>query len=172
MSDWPVAMDIASTRVLLEPLTPEHSVEMVEVLAAPELYEYIGGTAPSGRELRQRYVRQAEGRSPDGTHGWLNWIIRRRDLGDAIGFTQATLTRTEAGLTGDIAWLVDTRHQGDGYASEAAQAMIAWLQEHHVVQFRADIAPENGPSVGVARRLGLHLTGISVDGEDRWASSR
>lgn len=170
MNDLHAAVLLESARLLLEPLTIQHAEEMIEVLAEPALYEYTGGEAPSAQELTERYARQTAGRSVDDEQVWLNWIIRRRDSGEAIGFTQATLTRTDEAVVADIAWVVAPQHQGNGFASEAASTMCRWLGRQGTEQFVAFINPANRPSVGVARNLNMHVTDVMIDGEDRWES--
>ena len=168
MNDWPTAELLESGRVLMEPLTIRHAGEMAEVLADPVLYRYTGGRAPSAEELTERYTRQVVGRSADGRQGWLNWVIRRRDSGEAIGFTQATLTCERGTVAAEIAWVVNPRHQRNGFASEAAVAMHEWLRSRGIERFVAFIAPANQPSISVARKLSMRATGLAVDGEDRW----
>lgn len=65
--------------------------------------------------------------------------------------------------------MIGTRHQGRGYATEAATAMVAWLRADGVGCVMADVHPEHHASNAVARRLGLAPTGEIVDGELRWA---
>lgn len=168
MIKWPIASPILARRLSLEPLTPNHAIEMVDVLAAPALYEYTGGQPPSLPELTERYVRQSAGCSPDGAQGWLNWIVRLRESGAAIGFTQATLSHAKVGLVANLAWLVSPRHQGKGYASESARSMGEWLKDRQIAHLVAFISPENRSSAGVARQLGMHRTSAKVDGEFRW----
>lgn len=177
---WPRAQLLTSPRLLLEPLTVEHAAEMVDVLASPELYRYIGGVPPTLDQLIERYRRQVTGHSPDGEQGWLNWIIRvgasgasgargdSADTGGAVGFVQTTLARRRSVLSAEIAWLTAPAHQGHGVATDAAQRMCGWLRQQDVGTFVAHIAPENAASVGVARRLGMTATDSVVDGEVRW----
>ena len=159
-----------SQRLRLEPLTVAHAVEMVDVLGFTSIYEYIGGEPPSFEDLQSRYTRQSVGHSDDDAQGWLNWIIRHRDSGAAIGFVQATLQRLGTGMTADVAWVVAPPYQGHGYASEAAEAMARWLRAHGVKQLVAYVHPDHQASINVARHLGLHATNIRVDGETRWES--
>jgi RimJ/RimL family protein N-acetyltransferase len=82
---WPRAEPIETARLTLEPLRIEHAEEMFAILADHELYGYIGGWPPSVEELRTRCERQVVGHSPDGAHGWLNWVIRARETEAAAG---------------------------------------------------------------------------------------
>ena len=170
MNAWPAAEPLQTARTRLEPLTVEHASEMVGVLADPAVYEHIGGGAPSYEQLAERYARQVVGRSADGRQGWLNWIVRLRDSGEAIGFTQATVRHENEVRVADVAWLVSPRHQGEGLASEAASRMCDWLRSRGAGLLVAYISAANRPSAGVARRLGMRATDVVVDGEVRWES--
>jgi RimJ/RimL family protein N-acetyltransferase len=145
---------------------------MLLVLGDRALSEYTGGAPPSLDELRTRYTTQVAGTSPDGARGWLNWIVREREHRAVVGAVQATLSMAEGDLVAEGAWLVGTRYQRHGYATEAAEAMLVWLARHGVVAFAAYINPRHAASIGVARRLELTATGAVVDSETRWARRR
>lgn len=79
----------------LEPLTVEHADEMHALLDDPTLHTFTGGQPADVHELRARYARQVLGRSPDGSQRWLNWIVRHRGTGRAVGTVQATATTAD-----------------------------------------------------------------------------
>jgi len=162
------ATPIVTARCVLEPLTVEHAPEMIGVLASDDLYTFIGGEPPSERALRERYRRQVEGCSPDGTEGWLNWVIRENAGGRAIGYVQATVVVRAEGAPADLAWLIASSMQRQGFASEAAEGMAGWLRERGVTNIRAHIRPGHEGSARVARRLGLAPTLEMEDGETLW----
>jgi RimJ/RimL family protein N-acetyltransferase len=168
--EWLRAEPIETARLTLEPLRADHATEMVEVLADPRLYEYIGGAPPTPEQLRTRYALQVVGHSPDRRHGWLNWIARDRDAGGAVGTVQATLTATDGRRDAEIAWVIGTMHQGRGYAKEAAAATMGWLRSHGTDTITAHINPDHEASMAVARYLGLAATEVIEDGEVRWES--
>ena len=165
---WPRAETIRTGRLLLEPLDGAHAVEMVEVLAGPELYEWTGGEPPTLADLEARYAVQSVGESPDRDEGWLNWVIRVAETGTAAGYVQATLTVGDEAMVADVAWVVGVAHQHHGLAREAAQAMVTWLEGQGVLTVDALIHPGNAASAAVARRLGMAATSTLVDGEVRW----
>ncbi len=166
--DWPAAEPIETARLTLEPLRVDHAGEMCAVLRDPALYEYTGGKPPSLDELRTRYAMQAVGRSPDGRQGWLNWIARERETRAAVGTAQATLDRSADRLAAEIAWIIGLAYQGRGFATEAAGAMVGWLQTQGVHTIVAHIHPDHRASMGVARHLGLAATDVVAGGETRW----
>jgi RimJ/RimL family protein N-acetyltransferase len=170
--DWPTAEPIDTARLTLEPLLVAHAGEMADVLADPRLYEYVGGTPPSAAHLEARYALQAVGHSPDGRHGWLNWIARERATGAAVGNVQATLTAVKDYLEADIAWVIGSAYQRRGYATEAAGAMVQWLRSRATNAIVAHIHPDHEVSMGVASHLGLTATDVIDGGEMRWVSAR
>ena len=70
----------------------------------------------------------------------------------------------------EIAWVIASPFQGQGYAKEAAAEIVAWLREHRVCVFVAHIHPMHAASIAVARHLGLTATEVRVDGETRWTT--
>lgn len=160
---------LRTSRLDLEPLRVEHADELAPVLADDQLYTFTGGVPPTPAELRERYRRQVVGRSPDGTERWSNWILRRREDGQVVGYVQAT-TRQAAGVEAEVAWVVGTAYQGRGYAGEAVRAMIGRLREQGVPTVIAYIHPGHAASQRVARAAGLAPTTSVVDGEVRWRS--
>jgi RimJ/RimL family protein N-acetyltransferase len=157
---------LETERLLLEPLAAWHAAEMAAVLDDPELHRHVGGSPATPAELQRRYARQERGASPDGRERWVNWIVRERSSGAAIGYVQATVD--DAAGSAEVAWVIGTRFQGRGYASEAAAAMVRRLGEEGVTTVRANIHPGHAASAGVARAVGLEPTTVVVDGEVRW----
>ena len=169
--DRPEPEEIATARMVLEPLTPGHAGPMLPVLGDPALYAFTGGEPPTPDGLRRRYTLQSAG-SPDRDRSWFNWILYVRGEGLPAGFVQATVDHGPAGPVADLAWVVGVPHQGRGLATEAALGMRDWLAAHGVRAFRASIHPLHDASAGVARRLGLTpAPGVDEDGEVRWASA-
>jgi RimJ/RimL family protein N-acetyltransferase len=135
------------------------------VLNDEALHTFTGGEPETEAELRRRYARQAAGQSPDGSAGWLNWVLRERATRAPVGTVQATIAGDG---TAALAWVVGTEHQGQGLATEAAQAVMAWLREQGIARFAAHIHPDHAASAAVARRLGLKPGARRSDGEVRW----
>ena len=170
MHDWPAAELLQTPRLRLEPLRVEHAAEMVALLADPALYRHTGGGAPSQAELTARYRRQVAGTSPGGGEGWLNWVLRREPAEPPVGTVQATVRSAGSERRAELAWVIARAHQGQGLATEAASAVMGWLQGLGVTSFEAHIRPGHEASEGVARRLGMEPTSGSRGGETRWAT--
>ena len=68
--------------------------------------------------------------------------------------------------------MVGVRWQGQGYAAEAARALVAWLDGRGVATVEAHIHPRHEASAAVARQAGLLPTERFDDGERLWRRSR
>jgi len=56
--------------------------------------------------------------------------------------------------------------RGQGYATEATQALMTWAQQQGVRRFVLTIRPDNQPSLRIAARLGFTKIGSQMDEED------
>ncbi|MFJ2647070.1 GNAT family N-acetyltransferase [Streptomyces sp. NPDC087420] len=179
---------IETERLTLVPLRVGHAREMAVVLSDPALHGFIGGAPETEAELRARYTRMVGG-SPDPDVSWCNWVLSLRTEGvdgaggaevgrggegAPAGTVQATVTPADPGrapgrgTVAEIAWVVGTPWQGRGLASEAARALVRWLEARGVGTVVAHIHPEHGASAAVARACGLTPTDVWHDGEVRW----
>jgi RimJ/RimL family protein N-acetyltransferase len=158
---------IGTGRLLLTPLDPGDADGLVAVLADPELHRFVGGRPATLQELRTRYTALQDGSGrPDEV--WRNWVVRRRADARPVGTVQATIGRRHGGWTAEIAWVVGVPWQGQGYASEAARALVGWLGRRDVHEIVAHIHPDHLASAKVASRAGLRPTRDEVDGERVW----
>jgi RimJ/RimL family protein N-acetyltransferase/membrane protease YdiL (CAAX protease family) len=152
-------------RLIARPIAPTDASDLFPVLRDERLHAFTGGTPPaSAAALRDRYVGLASGGSPDGRERWLNWVLRERGTGLAIGYVQATVVGDDA----TVAWVVGVGWQGRGYAKEAAIGLVRHLRGLGVRRISAAIHPRHLASEAVARAAGLSLTDEEVDGERVW----
>ena len=146
-------MNVVHTdRLSLEPQVAAHAAEMFIVLSDPSIYEHENEPPASAEELRERFGKLESRCSPDGSERWLNWIIHLRSS-EPIGFVQATVM---ADSTAVIAYVLNSRYWGHGFASEAVRAMIGELAaEYCVTGLRAILKKTNGRSFKLLERIGF-----------------
>jgi RimJ/RimL family protein N-acetyltransferase len=164
-------IELATDRLVLVPLRVDDAIDMVDVLDDERLHKFIGGHPADLDELRARYATLVAG-SSDPAEVWLNWIVRRRADGLAIGTVQATVIVAERGRSALVAWVIGVPWQGKGFASEAARALVDWLRGVGVDEVAAHIHPQHHASATVATRAGLGRTDKQVDGEDVWRTTQ
>jgi RimJ/RimL family protein N-acetyltransferase len=153
------AQPVPARRLTLVPLRAGHADEMATVLADPDLYTFSGGSPPTRQELQARYQRWIAG-SPDPAVTWCNWVIQLDSPPRLAGSVQATIS-TDDEPVAEVAWIVGTPWQGQGIATEAAQALIAWLSTQSVKTVIAHIHPRHQASAPSPPRPGspLPITG-------------
>ena len=158
---------IVTSRLVLRPIRVDDAAEMVVVLADPGLHEFTGGQPATPDELHSRYADWVVGSgSPDEL--WLNWIVRRRSDEIAVGTLQATVEHPDAAAAAFVAWTIGVPWQRQGYATEAAVALVDWLVDRGIESIVAHVHPEHAASSAVAARAGLQRTSDSLDGEVVW----
>lgn len=156
---------LSSDRLRLDPLRVEDAVPMAAALADPGLYTFIGGAPPVPGELHELYARWIAGPTRAG-EAWHNWAVRLTGDGSLIGHVQATVL--DGGQQADVAWIFGTPWQGRGYATEAAIALIRWLEMDGVRSITAHVHPQHTASAKVAERAGLEPTDEVEGGEVVW----
>ena len=159
-------MRLSTERLELLPLTVADADDLFPLLEDPALGRFTGEAPPDDvGSVRERFAAWDARRSPDGTELWLNWVVRRRDDGRAVGHVQATVGDQETA----IAWTIGSAFQRQGFATEAGSALAAWLGDTlGVASIVAFIHPANVASQIVARRVGLRSTDRLRAGETVW----
>ncbi|MEH6517600.1 MAG: GNAT family N-acetyltransferase [Halioglobus sp.] len=158
-------VSLLSKRLRLPPVMGAHAEAMYTVLSDDSLYKYTGGSPPQSVVDVEKWFSALESRkSTDGHELWLTWLIFTVEGDRAIGYIQATVENSKA----DIAWLVGSKWQGNGYASEAAATLSAWLAASDIDRISAHIHPNHIASKLVASAAGLHSSGQMEDDEEVW----
>jgi ribosomal-protein-alanine N-acetyltransferase len=160
---------LATARLDLEPLEARHALEMFSVLGDPSLYRFIDESVPAAPDTLEERYQMLEGRgSPDGRERWLNWIVRERASGGAIGYVQATVGDD---AQADVAYVFAAEAQGQGYARESVRAMMAELAgAYGVSTCRARVDARNLRSIRLLQALEFERVGTNR-GDDLFAIS-
>lgn len=141
----------------------------------PEVARFQGWNVPFTVEDARRFVDELSGLSWPVLDDWYQIAI---DLdGQMIG--DVGVHRSADGRVATIGYTLAGEHQGHGYATEAAAAIIDQLFSDGVDVVNASIDPANTASVRVLDRLGFRLEsrsttmvrGESVD-DDRYVLAR
>jgi RimJ/RimL family protein N-acetyltransferase len=155
--------EIHGRRVVLVPLHGDDADELAGLLDDAIVRDALAVDDVDG--LRRRFTARETRRSPDGAQAWLNWVVRAREDGRALGWAQATVE----GATASVAYALLADERGRGAASDAVRAMTAWLRATlGVGGVTAYIAAENTASEHVARAAGFALTERRAAGERVW----
>lgn len=112
-------------------------------------------------EMRLGQLRQ----DPD----WQQWLMRAILLADTrtmignVGFHDPP----REGVKLEIGYGVFPQFRGQGFATEAALALMQWARDAHgITRFVASVSPTNEPSLAIVGKLGFVKTGVQWDEED------
>jgi RimJ/RimL family protein N-acetyltransferase len=144
-----VVVRIETERLILRPLTVDDLDDFLELHTQPTVVEFLGPTTP---ELARERLELCERTWQERGHDLITLV--ERSSGRFVGRTGLKywpqFNETEVG------WVLHRRAWGLGYATEAARAVIDWgFKTFPLPYITAMIRPDNGRSLGVARRLGL-----------------
>jgi RimJ/RimL family protein N-acetyltransferase len=118
--------------------------------ADAETQRFLGG--PLDREQSWRSLAVHAGHWT--LRGYGNWALERRSDGRLIG--RAGLWNPEGWFGVEVGWKLARDAWGQGYATEAAGAAIAWAwRSLDVDRLISVIHPANATSMAVAARLGM-----------------
>jgi RimJ/RimL family protein N-acetyltransferase len=161
--DYPIHTD----RLLLRPLDPATDVDAVHAYQSrTDVCRYIPYAPRSRDEVAQRLADPERNRSTLENEGdFLDIAVALRDTGELIGDV-LLFWRSAEHRTGEIGYVLHPDHNGHGYATEAARALLVLafdaLGLHRVI---ARIDARNDASAAVLRRLGMRQEAVLVENE-------
>ncbi len=113
-----------------------------------------GDRPPSTREDGRRWIEWQERNYAE--HDFGLWVVETHD-GTFVGDCGLTMQDVEGTAHVEVGYHVMPDQRRRGYATEAARAVRDSAAAHGVEHLIALIRPENAPSQGVARGLGMEV---------------
>lgn len=166
---------LETERLVLTPLTLEHSAAMFEMWSAPEVCEFSGNAVDiDGRPI------ELPARSASDSDRIIDYFVERQRLG--LGFRWAMLSRADDSFVGaigfnvlapdaELAYHLQPAAWGHGFATEAGKAALAWAWDH-VDRVEAYVEPANVASTRVLGRLGFSPGTAVKDGAQLFELAR
>lgn len=148
---------LETARLLLRPFRHEDLDAQARTLGDPEIVRHLGGT-PFSREDTWRRLLCAPGLWSLLGYGY--WAVVRREDGayvGQLGFAdfKREMTPSIEGLP-EIGWILAPDMHGQGYATEAAEAALAWADAVlNPAEIVAIIDADNAASIRVAEKTGF-----------------
>ena len=133
--------------------------------ANPEVVRYLYGEVQTLEETRTSMAQKIAAPAWIKEGDWLSAAAVERESGLVVG-DMAFHWVSERDRTAEIGFVFDPRHQGKGFATEAARALIDWvfvIAGFHRVIGRAEA--KNAASVRVLEKLGMRLEAHFVENE-------
>jgi len=147
-------MMLATPRLILRPWRASDLPFFAEQNADPVVMRFLGGVLT--RKESDAYVVRAEQHL--ATHGFCTWAVEAPGVAPFIGAVGLAHVKFPASFTPsvEIAWRLNRRFWGQGYATEAARTALedgfARIGLAEIVSFTAR---DNAPSRRVMERLGM-----------------
>jgi RimJ/RimL family protein N-acetyltransferase len=155
---WPVRTE----RLLIRPVTPDDFPRLFEIRATPSVAHWLTGRPATYEAYVERYG------TPERQASTLVMEVGEAVIGDLFlgvetPYAQIEVREEAAGTLGVMGWLVDPTYAGQGYATEAAAAMLRICFEdlglHRVV---AGAFADNPASVRVMEKIGMRIESRQV----------
>ena len=150
---------------VVEALLAENGAEASELLDAHVPDDLIAAEAAFFR------LRLGQMQRDPSLQEWLVRAVVLRESREAVGHAgfhgrPGTNGRQDPDAV-ELGYTIYEPYRGRGLATETAAALIQWARrEHDIRRFIASVAPGNGPSLAIVRKLGFVQTGELWDDED------
>lgn len=130
----------------------------------PAVVKYIGGTPLMVEECWARFLRYA---GHWAVLGFGFWVVEEKatlEFVGEVGFGNFKRAMEPAlGDAPELGWVLAPAKQGQGYATEAAQAALGWGREHFGGSaFTCLIHPDNRASLRVAAKCGFAERHVAI----------
>ena len=145
---------IETARLLLRRWRDDDLLPFAALNADPLVMEHFPGvmTRTESDALADRILRHFE------QHGFGPWAVEVKDGAPFVGFVGLMVPRFEAHFTPcvEVGWRLAAQHWGHGYATEGAQAALAFaFQFLNLDEVVSMTTPGNWRSIRVMQKLGM-----------------
>jgi RimJ/RimL family protein N-acetyltransferase len=156
---------ISTERLLLRPYEPGDVDAVHAYQSLPERVRYVPYQARTRDEVAERVASAQASTAINAEGDVLLLVMVLRETGEVVGDV-VLFYRSEQHKTGEIGYILHPDHGGRGYATEAAQALLALgfdgLGLHRII---ARVDARNAASIAVLRRLGMRQEAHLVQNE-------
>lgn len=148
---------VETERVQLRRWEDGDAAQVARIYSKPEVMKFIPGGVWSAERTALAIERMRE---LDVERGFGFYPVVVKSLGSVIGHCGLGLLEQTPEV--EVAYLLDSPYWGQGYASEAASAIIAHgFARLNIPRIVAVAFPENVRSISVMRRIGMTPVGLA-----------
>ena len=144
-------LKIQTKRLVLQPMTDQEVVELIE--------------STNSDELREAYREMLDGcrRDPENRVWYAPWKMELKDSRKYIG--DMDFKGPAQNHSVEVGYGILPEYEGNGYTTEALQAMVQWaFKQTDVVFVEAETDPENKASQRVLEKCGFVADGTGEEG--------
>lgn len=145
---------LETERLLLRRLTPADLDLLAALYADPAVSQYMDTTSYEETKAEIEWVIDIYDSQP----GFGLWATIHKQTGDLIGRCGLLQWTVEDRPEVELAYLLAKAYWGQGLATEAAQALMAYaFDQLHLTRLVCFIDPPNHASIKVAQKIGMTL---------------
>jgi RimJ/RimL family protein N-acetyltransferase len=149
---------LETERLILRRFTPDDLELLVELDSDPEVTRYLNGGSPTPREVVERDALPRFLRSNERAHGVGQWATVEKASGDFLGRVFLRIMDSDHPEVLDLGYRLHRAAWGQGYATEAARALIrAAFADPSIQRITAGAIADNIASRRVMEKAGLTL---------------
>jgi RimJ/RimL family protein N-acetyltransferase/predicted N-acetyltransferase YhbS len=153
-----VFTSLGTDRLLIRPVRAEDAVSLAERRNDPQVARYQGYALPYSREQAEQLVQQVLAMMGPENEQWWMATVAERATGRVLGDLAVRLSWE--GRTAEVGYTLAPRYWGQGYATEALEALVEYLfEELRVTRVFGMLHPDNLPSALVLERCGFRFEG-------------
>ena len=153
---WQPAPVLETARLRMRAFRADDFADQVRMLSDPEVMRYLGGSF----DREDAWRRSLGGVGSWSVLGYGYWVVERREdkrMIGHVGFSEPKrdIVPSIEGLP-EMGWVFAREVGGQGYASEAVEAGLAWADANlPPTEITAIIAPANDRSIRLAGKFGF-----------------
>jgi|SRR5919202_4361366 ribosomal-protein-alanine N-acetyltransferase len=156
--------EIETPRLYLPLLSEVMLDDFKELVSAPDIMQYIG-KPKSYEQAHSMLLTYLEYRPK---YGLGSWALIEKQTKDFIGYgiLRFLWDTSEA----EIGYVLAKKYWGNGFAVEAARAILTWgfEQKKNISRIAGLAHPQNTASIRVLEKLGMQYTGMVHDNDSYW----
>lgn len=158
MENQAMTLPIVSERLVLRRYTHDDIPDVLELACQPSVAKEFSHTIEATEDGVQAYIDLQNSYQPFQKDTVFELAIERQADGKVIGLVG--MIREDYGQA-EIGWAIGVEHRGQGYATEAARALMGYgftsLGLHRI---HADASTDNLASWRIMERLGMRREGL------------
>jgi RimJ/RimL family protein N-acetyltransferase len=159
-----LSQPLESSRLIIRPQLASDAEAAYEYLQDDAIRQWISLRIPASVDtLRQSWMRNEARISPDGREAWLQWFVRSKADGTAIGSIDACVDQDKVAVNFGYYFFVPA--WGQGFATEAVGVVAKHLMSNGVERLLATVTVGNTASVRVLKKIGFQYTRTIADND-------
>jgi RimJ/RimL family protein N-acetyltransferase len=141
--------------VLLRRANPADAQCLYQAARNADVMRFMDWPMPTDPGDTESHLRKCSADWDSGSE--YQWVILDRDSVQCVG----TISCRPEGHSADFGYFLGRDHWGRGFATDAASAVVAWLEaQPEIIRIWASVDVENVRSRRLLERLGLQLEGV------------